>query len=583
MHVEFAGQSPVRYRRQSPLRRDPENCKLRDSVLQSIIPFHKTYPLWKGVAVRNRRVPVLAAIMIAAFCAPSHAGDLKAAPPAVPADASRSKPERFVDTNKGTVLDSKTEQMWLTDANIDKAPMPMQMAQQKIQDMNNGLRQNFGFTNWRLPTIIDFESLLDKTRKNPSLPEAHPFKNIQSDLYWSSSQGVDDIMEYAEAVSFSSGEVTTVYTSSCTLKYFWPVRSTWKALKTRAGAVLIGGLNTYGQLGDGTTNDRTTLSPVTGLNDFVAVATGNGHTLAVRIDGTIWAWGDNSELQLGSESIANNPVPAMVRGVWKIVDAAAGYEHSVALSADGTVWTWGRNSYGQLGDGTNEDRSAPVEVKDLSHVVKVAAGAYHTLALKSDGTVWAWGMNSNGQLGNDLTTHRSIPVQVNNLSKIVDVSANLNHSLALTANGAVWSWGKNSYGLLGDGSRDDKHLPVPVRGISNITAISAGLDHSVALKSDGTVWTWGGNEYSQLGISAVVAESSPVMVEDLSGVKKISAGMYHSVAVLSDGTISVWGKNLEKGLAKSRPYNNKYVKDAFDAAAGKYITIILNAADARKK
>ena len=87
----------------------------------------------------------------------------------------------------------------------------------------------------------------------------------------------------------------------------------------------------------------------------------------------------------------------------------------MALKSDGTVWAWGDNGYGQLGDGTTTDRTTPVQVSGLSGVTAIAAGCYHTVALKSDGTVWAWGYNGYGQLGDGTTTQRTTPVQVSGL------------------------------------------------------------------------------------------------------------------------------------------------------------------------
>jgi len=537
----------------------------------------------KKAASRIAAISLLTIVVIAASSCPSQAVEDTNAP-VVPQNIASQPPDRFVSSQTGTVLDKKTDLMWLSNANIDEAPMPLQLAQQFVLEMNSGGRPNYGYTNWRLPTILELESLLDMSRKNPALPERHPFVNVQNSIYWSSSMGADDIMEYALALNLATGEKSPEYTSYCNFKYFWPVRSTWKTQKTRAGAVSTGGLNNYGQLGDGTTEDRATIMPVADLNDVVSIAAGDGHVLAVKVDGTLWAWGWNSDGQLGDGTTMNIPVPFMVKGIWKAMDAAAGMNHSVVLLTDGTVWAWGRNAFGQLGDGSIIDRNTPVEVREISHVIKIAAGAQHTVALKSDGTVWAWGRNLNGQLGDGEVVNRTAPVQVKNLTKVIDISANQNHTIALKSDGTVWAWGKNSYGLLGDGTREDKHLPVQVRGLSNITAIAAGLDHSIALKADGTLWAWGSNEYGQLGINIPEKkESLAVMVEDLANVRKIAAGAYHSVAVLSDGTISVWGRNLEKVLEKTRPYGIKYIKDAFDAAAGRYFTIILSGGDAKKR
>jgi hypothetical protein len=127
----------------------------------------------------------------------------------------------------------------------------------------------------------------------------------------------------------------------------------------------------------------------------------------------------------------------------------AGDSYSLALRGDGTVWAWGRNSYGQLGDGTTIPRSTPVQVSGLTGVTTLAAGFNHSLALRSDGTLWAWGANS-GRLGDGTTTHRSTPVQVSGLTGVTALAAGQSHSLALRSDGTLWAWGANFHGQNGD-------------------------------------------------------------------------------------------------------------------------------------
>jgi Regulator of chromosome condensation (RCC1) repeat/Carboxypeptidase regulatory-like domain len=137
---------------------------------------------------------------------------------------------------------------------------------------------------------------------------------------------------------------------------------------------------------------------------------------------------------------------------------------TVFLKGDGTVWAWGSNSNGQLGNGTTTDSSTPVQVSGLSGVTAVAAGSAHAIALKGDGTVWAWGSNSNGQLGNGTTTDSSTPVQVSGLSGVTAVAAGSAYTIALKGDGTVWAWGSNSNGQLGNGTTDSLS-PVPVPGL----------------------------------------------------------------------------------------------------------------------
>ena len=221
--------------------------------------------------------------------------------------------------------------------------------------------------------------------------------------------------------------------------------------------------------------------------------------------GTVWAWGENSDGQLGDGMTTDRGTPVQVKGpggvgfLAGVVAIEAGYFHTVALRSDGTVWAWGNNYNGQLGDGTTTDRGTPVQVKGpggvgfLAGVVAIEAGYFHTVALKSDGTVWAWGNNYNGQLGDGTTTNRWTPVQVkgpggaSNLTGVVAVDAGYSHTVALKSDGTVWTWGDNGYGQLGDGTTTSRSTPVQVKGsggagnLTGVVAIAAGYRHTVAL------------------------------------------------------------------------------------------------------
>ena len=172
----------------------------------------------------------------------------------------------------------------------------------------------------------------------------------------------------------------------------------------------------------------------------------------MKSDGTLWAWGWNASGQVGDGTLTDGLSPGAVPGFpgaaassWTST-AAVGGNHTVAVKSDGTVWAWGYNSTGQLGDKTTTDQWQPVQVTGLSGVVAVAAGIAHTVAVESDGTVWAWGNNENGQLGDETTTDRWLPVQVAGLSGVTAVAAGDWHSVALKSDGTVWAWGANGEG-----------------------------------------------------------------------------------------------------------------------------------------
>jgi uncharacterized repeat protein (TIGR01451 family) len=314
------------------------------------------------------------------------------------------------------------------------------------------------------------------------------------------------------------------------------------------GTLWAWGENLSGQLGNGTKNSTPTPTQVGGLSNVVSVAGSNGFTLASLGDGTVWAWGFNGYGQLGDGTNTERLTPVQVSGLTNVIAVSAGSFHSVALKSDGTVWAWGAG--GMLGDNTTTNRNTPVQVSGLTNVRAISAQAMHTLALKTDGTLWAWGANANGQLGDGTTTLRLTPVQVINLTGVVDISAggatgDADHSLAVRSDGTVWAWGDNFHMQVGLPVQDFTPHPTPlqVNGITGAVAVAGGGEHSAALRSDGTVWTWGDNNRLQLGDNTNCCRYTPMQVAVLPGVRAMAAGNTHNVVLLTDGSLRAWGTN----------------------------------------
>lgn len=322
------------------------------------------------------------------------------------------------------------------------------------------------------------------------------------------------------------------------------------------------GDNFYYQLGDGTTTSSSNVPvPVSSLTGITAISGGGLHSLSLKNDSTVWAWGRNLEGQLGNGTNTNSNVPIQVNSFTGITAIAAGGYHSLALKNDSTVWTWGSNLYGQLGNGTTTASNVPLQVSTLTGVIAVAAGLNHSLALKNDGTVWTWGSNSWGQLGDGTTIDRNVPVQVGFLSGATTVAAGKEHSLALKNDSTVWTWGLNSYGQLGNGTGiTSSNIPVPVSSLTAVTAIAqGGSHHSIALKNDSTVWIWGRNNYGQLGNGTNTNSNVPIMVSSLTGIIAITKGEQHSLALQSNGTLWAWGNNSFSGALGNGTYTDSYV------------------------
>ncbi len=348
------------------------------------------------------------------------------------------------------------------------------------------------------------------------------------------------------------------------------------------GSVWAWGNNEKGQLGDGTTSNRSVPGVVKGLSEIVAIAAGLNFCLALGVDGQVWSWGANGHGQLGIGTTNDRLQPGTapkLAGVMVISACGGGGEFSLALAADGKVWGWGFNHYGQLGDGTTTDRPSakPLSIGDA---VGVAAGAWHSVVLLADGAVKTAGGNDSGQLGDGTTAQRhkfdfvtvpegddpnpNIP-----LANVVEVASGGWHNFARIADGSVRAWGAGNAGRLGTGSESDHHQPVFVQeappgddpstaaaSVTNISSIAAGAMHSLMIKTlvreapifnaTSLPWAWGAGDYGQIVGNASASEmryavtfAPPLPISDLPGTA-IAAERWHSLAAYF-GELWVWG------------------------------------------
>jgi alpha-tubulin suppressor-like RCC1 family protein len=282
------------------------------------------------------------------------------------------------------------------------------------------------------------------------------------------------------------------------------------------GSLWAWGTNQYGQLGNGTVTENSNVpTQVDGGGVWAAVSAHGNHSLAIRADGSLWAWGWNAVGQLGDGTNADRSRPVQVGdGASDWFAVAAGATHTLAVRDDGSLWAWGMNSYGQLGLGDTTNRNAPQRVGDANDWATVATGTYHTLAIKKDGSIWAWGQNNYGQLGLGNTTNQNAPQRVGEGVEWASVAAGATHTLAVRDDGSLWAWGRNNYGQLGLGNMTNRSDPRRVGEGVDWTYVAAGAYHSLALKSDGSLWAWGYNSYGQIGNYYEDASLDPVKVGD---------------------------------------------------------------------
>lgn len=334
--------------------------------------------------------------------------------------------------------------------------------------------------------------------------------------------------------------------------YAYSNGSSWQddyLITTRESRVYTWGLNSCGQLGANNLITTCTIGiTIDQGRDWERVSASSGnHIIGTKLDGTIWAWGQNNCGQLGDNTTINRSSPVVLNGFTGWVQLSTGQCHSVGLNYAGNILSWGYNGLGQLGINNTTTQLSPVRERSLTETWKwVSAGCDHTLAIKTDGTLWTWGSNVCGVLGTGNTINRSSPGTTAGCGRNwYTVSSEWNHNLAIKTDGTLWSWGSNTCGQLGDGTTINKSSPVTTAGGgTNWCNTSAGNCFSAGIKTDGTLWTWGINTCGQLADGTVIAKTSPVTVVG-GGTNwfEVTLGCAHALAKKTDGSLWSWGHN----------------------------------------
>ena len=365
---------------------------------------------------------------------------------------------------------------------------------------------------------------------------------------------------------------------------------------TQSGRVFMWGLNDYGQLGDGSTENKVFPNEITSQfvlsngDKIISVNLGAAHSSALTSTGRVFMWGRNSSGRLGDGTTSDISVPFEITSQFelsngdKIISVNLGAAHSSALTSTGRVFMWGRNSSGQLGDGTILDKSVPFEITSqfaLSNgdkIISVTLGESHSSALTSTGRVFMWGTNSSGELGLDHSINLiKVPNEISSgyfsLTEgetIISLFLKHHRSSALTSNGRVFMWGSNVYGELGDASNINKNRPTEISSHfllsenDKIVFLSLGVVHSSALSSTGRVFTWGYNGYGELGDGTIINKNLPneitnqFLLSDGQKIISLTLGSFYSSALTNDGRVFMWGYN-EIGQLGDGTLNNRVI------------------------
>jgi alpha-tubulin suppressor-like RCC1 family protein len=314
------------------------------------------------------------------------------------------------------------------------------------------------------------------------------------------------------------------------------------------------GRNDAGALG---LNDRVYRSSPTQVGagtNWSQISKGQRSTIATKTDGTLWAWGFNSQGQCAQNDAFTNsrssPTQVGVATNWSLV--SAGSYHLAAIKTDGTLWVWGINNQGQLGLNDTANRSSPTQVGVATNWSKINGGAFITFAGKTDGTLWAWGHNQFGRLGLNDTNSRSSPVQVGVATNWSRFEVDSYHTAATKTDGTLWLWGSNGYGQFGNNSRFDyRSSPVQLGATTNWSQIDVGQYQTTATKTDGTLWVWGRNTQGTLGLNDTASRSSPTQSGTGTNWSMISTSVYNNLATKTDGTLWSWGRNTNGQLGQN--------------------------------
>ena len=318
------------------------------------------------------------------------------------------------------------------------------------------------------------------------------------------------------------------------------------AVATKDDGTLWGwGRNDWGQIGNESRVELSSPVQVGALTTWSKVAANQWACFFIKTNGELWVSGRNVDGCMGLNQDAflsiyaiSSPVQVGSQTWSSITTAAAGVDPFVlAIRTNGTLWAWGNNAKGQLGDGTVQYRSSPVQVGALTTWSKVSCGTYHTIAVKTDGTLWTWGGNQYGQLGIGVavagTSYRSSPVQVGALTTWSNPTGGNLFSAATTTSGTLWAWGENSQGQLGQNNTIYRSSPVQVGALTTWSSISGSGGSLYSIKTDGTLWAWGSNNDGQLGQGNIVNKSSPVQIGTSTSWINVSATESWAIATKS--------------------------------------------------
>ncbi len=310
------------------------------------------------------------------------------------------------------------------------------------------------------------------------------------------------------------------------------------------GTLWAWGYNNFWQLGTGNNTSQNTPTKIGSDTNWAKAYAGNNYSMAIKQDGTLWAWGFNTSGKLGVGGTSLRTIPTQVGTAtdWESIATSEG-NHTLAIKTNGTLWAWGSNSFGQLGTNaaSNVMQYTPIQVGTATNWKMATAGLTHSVAIKTDGTIWAWG--AGGILGDTTTTNKFIPTQIGTATDWDKVSAGKRHTMAIKTNKSLFGWGDNQDGQLGNGGTSSVFTPTQIGSDLNWENFSAWENTTFGIKSNGTLWGWGYNIYGHIGDSTTTTKLNPLQIGNATNWEQVSVGQSHTAALQTTDFRASWGNN----------------------------------------